>query len=101
MSPAQMAVDAVFRQFGTPATFQPAVGASRPVRVLARRPDTVVDVSGTAILSDTASFELRISEVPVIGPEDQVVVDGVDYLIQTTRRLDPDRLVWTLDAVPT
>ena len=39
-----------------------------PVRVIARRPDTIVGFGETRIHAETATFELRASEVSTRGP---------------------------------
>ena len=98
MTVAQLTVDAVFRQFGIPATFTPAGGVGRPVRVIARRPDTTLRFGDTVIQAESATFELRVSEVAAVAKGDLLTVAGSDLLIQSAKRLDPDRLVWTLEA---
>ncbi|CAK0768591.1 hypothetical protein WCLP8_4270003 [uncultured Gammaproteobacteria bacterium] len=98
MNPAQLAVDGVFRLFGTPATYTPAGGPARSVRVIAKRPDTEIRFEDTRLISATALFEVRASELPAFRPNELITLDGVDYAIQAARRLDPDRLVWTLET---
>ena len=55
----QGAVDATFTAFGIDATYTPAGGDAVPVRVIARRPDTIVGFGETRIHAETATFELR------------------------------------------
>jgi len=70
-----------------------------PVRVIARRPDTIVGFGETRIHAETATFEVRASEVANPRPGDQLAVDGETFIIQgEPARRDPDRLVWTLDV---
>jgi hypothetical protein len=57
------AVDATFAAFGTDAVYTPAGGEPVPVRVVARRPDTIVGFGDTRIRAETSTFELRASEV--------------------------------------
>jgi hypothetical protein len=72
------------------------------VRVIARRPDTIVGFGDTRIHTETATFELRASEVANPRPGDQLTVDGDTFVIQgEAERRDPDRLVWHVDARPT
>jgi hypothetical protein len=94
------AVDATFAPFGIDAVYTPAGGEPLPVRVIARRPDTIVGFGETRIHAETATFEVRVSEVAnPRPPDDQLVVDGQTFVIQgEPERGDPDRLVWTLDA---
>ena len=94
----QLAVDVAFREFGVPATYLSAGGEAKPIRVIAKRPDTEVRFEDTRLIASTALFEVRASELPAFRPNELITVDGVDYAIQAARRLDPDRLVWTLET---
>ena len=95
----QGAVDAMFAAFGLDAVYTPAGGEPVPVRVIARRPDTIVAFGDTRIHTETATFEVRTSEVASPGPGDQLTVGGETFVIQgEPERRDPDRLVWTLDV---
>jgi hypothetical protein len=97
----QGAVDATFAAFGTDATYTPAGGAPVSVRVIARRPDTIVGFGETRIHAETATFEVRVNEVASPRPGDQLAVDGETFVIQgEPARRDPDRLVWTVDVRP-
>jgi hypothetical protein len=93
------AVDATFAAFGVDAAYTPAGGEPVPVRVIARRPDTVAGFGDTRIHAETATFEVRASEVASRRPGDQLIIDGQTFVVQgEPERRDPDRLVWTLDA---
>jgi hypothetical protein len=95
------AVDATFAAFGIDAVYTPAGGEPIPVRVIARRPDTIVGFGETRIHAETATFELRASELANPRPNDQVTVAGETFVVQgEPERRDPDRLVWTLDTRP-
>jgi hypothetical protein len=59
----QSAVDATFAVFGIDALYTPAGGEPVPVRVIARRSDTIVGFGETRIYAETTTFELRASEV--------------------------------------
>jgi hypothetical protein len=59
----QGAVDATFAAFGVDAAYTPAGGEPIPMRVIARRPDAIVGFGETRIHAETATFELRASEV--------------------------------------
>ena len=92
-------VDATFAAFGIDAVYTPAGGDPLPVRVIARRPDTIVGFGDTRIHAETATFEVRASEIASPRPDDQLIVDGQTFVIQgEPERRDPDRLVWTLDV---
>jgi hypothetical protein len=95
----QGAVDAMFAAFGIEALYTPEGGDPVPVRVIARRPDTIVGFGETHIHAETATFEVRASEVASPRPDDQLSVDGQTFVMQgEPERRDPDRLVWTLDV---
>jgi hypothetical protein len=95
------AVDATFAVFGIDATYTPAGGDPVGVRVIARRPDTIVGFGETRIHTETATFEVRGSEVASPRLGDQLTVGGETFVVQgEPKRRDPDRLVWTVDARP-
>jgi hypothetical protein len=97
----QGAVDATFAAFGVDAVYTPAGGEPVSVRVIARRPDTIVGFGDTRIHAETAILELRASEVASPRPGDQLTVDGQTFIVQgEPERRDSDRLVWTLDVRP-
>jgi len=101
MTAFQDAVDATFAAFGIDAAYTPAGGEPIPVRVIARRPDTIVGFGETRIHAETATFELRASEVANPRPYDQLAVGAETFSIQgEPERRDPDRLVWTVDVRP-
>jgi hypothetical protein len=79
------AVDATFAAFGIDAVYTPAGGDPIPVRVIARRPDTIVGFGETRIHAETATAH---------GRRRHFVVQG------EPERRDPDRLVWTVDVRP-
>jgi hypothetical protein len=86
---------------GIDAVYTPQGGEPAPVRVIARRPDTIVGFSETRIHAETATFELRASEVANPRFGDQLTVGGETFVVQGgPERQDPDRLVGTLDARP-
>ncbi|MCX6624881.1 MAG: hypothetical protein NTY38_28245, partial [Acidobacteria bacterium] len=82
MNFAQLAVDAAFSQFGAPALYTPAGGPARSVRVIAKRPDTEVRFEDTRLISETALFEVRTSELATFCPNELITLDGIDYVIQ-------------------
>jgi hypothetical protein len=97
----QGAVDAAFAAFGIDALYTPTGGEPVSVRVIAKRPDTIVGFGDTRIHAKTATFDLRASEVANPRPDDQLIVDGQTFVIQgEPERRDPDQLVWTLDVRP-
>jgi len=99
MTVLQGAVDATFAAFGVDAVYTPAAGEPVAVRVIARRPDAIVGFGETRIHAETATFEVRASEVASPRPDDQLTIGAETYAVQgEPERRDPDRLVWTLDV---
>jgi hypothetical protein len=95
------AVDATFAAFGIDAVYTPAGGAPVPVRVIARRPDAIVGFGETRIHTETATIEVRASEVASPRPGDRLTFGSDTFVIQgEPERRDPDRLVWALDVRP-
>jgi hypothetical protein len=92
-------VDATFAAFGIEAVYTPVGGEPVSVRLIARRPDTIVGFGEARIHAETASFELRASEIADPRPDDQLTADGQTFVVQgEPERRDPDRLVWSLDV---
>jgi hypothetical protein len=95
------AADATFAAFGIDAVYTPAGGEPIQVRVIAKRPDIIVGFGETRIHAETATFEVRASEVASPRHADQLALDGETFLVQgEPGRRDPDRLVWSLDVRP-
>jgi len=95
------AVDATFAAFGIDFTYTPQGGEPVAVRVVARRPDTIVGFGEARIHAETATFELRASEIASPRPGDQLTVAGETFVVQgEPERRDPDRLLWTVDVRP-
>jgi hypothetical protein len=101
MTAFQGAVDATFAAFGIDAVYTPAGGEPVSVRVIARRPDTIVGFGDTHIHTETATLEVRAIEVANPHAGDQLMVGAETFVIQgEPERRDPDRLVWSLDMRP-
>jgi hypothetical protein len=101
MTASRARFDATFDAFGIDAVCTPAAGNPVPVRVFARRPDTIVGFGETRIHAETATFEVRASEVASPRPGDQLVVGGETFIVQgEPGRRDPEGLVWSLDVRP-
>ena len=71
------------------------------MRVIARRPDAIIGFGETRVHAETATFEVRASEIANPRPGDQLMVGGETFVLQgEPERRDPDRLVWSLDTRP-
>ena len=99
----QQAIDASFATIGVDATYWPQDGsASKAVRVIPTRPDQRIgDFTDTTIHVETATFEIRASDIAHPRGGDMLTVGETSYVVQgPPRRDDPRRLVWTLDTRP-
>ncbi len=94
-------IDTCFQRLGVEATYTAQSGAPVSIRVIAKRPDEIVGFGDTRIHSETALFDVRVSEVPAPRPGDILVVNGVTYAIQGEPARDRERLVWMIEAYPT
>jgi hypothetical protein len=84
----------------TDAVYTPAGGDPLTVRVIARQPDEIVGFGDTRIHTETAIFDVRISEVPTPAESDTLEIGGDTYVIQGEPVRDRDGLLWTLDVRP-
>jgi hypothetical protein len=101
MTVMRSAIDGVFDAFGASATYTPAGGEPLSVRVIVRRPDAIVGFGEARIRAETATFEVRVSEVGSPRRGDRLVLDGASFVLQgEPEPRDPDRLVWTVDVRP-
>lgn len=76
------------------------VGDRVSVRVVAKRADQVSGFGGISVVSASARFDLRVSEVAQPAEGDTITLDGQDYIIQGEPTRDTERLIWTVDTRP-
>ena len=93
-------IDGCFQRLGVEAIYSPQGDDPMAVLLIAKRPDEIVGLGDTRIHSETALFDVRVSEVPVPRPGDTLIVDGVTYSIQGEPARDRERLVWMIEAYP-
>lgn len=74
---------------------------SFPVRVAAKQPDTLAGFGAGFVHTATALFDVQTKDVPQPVVGDQLTVDGITYAVQSEPTADRDRLIWTLNTVPT
>jgi hypothetical protein len=97
------AVDDLFADpiLARPALWRPGgTGDGVPVRVIARRPDQVVDFSGARIATATTLFDIRVTEAADLAEGDTLEVDGEVLVVQGVPLRDAARLVWMVEARP-
>jgi hypothetical protein len=70
----------MFAVFGIDAVYTPAGGEPVSVGVIARRPDTIVGFGETRIHAETATFEMRATEVASARPGDQLTFPATPSL---------------------
>ena len=102
MSAFSAALDTLFGDpnIASTATYEPAEGDPFPVRVIARRADTVTEFGGGRLWSETTRLDLRVSEVASPRPNDRIVIDGEAFVVQGEPVRDRERLIWTIDVRP-
>jgi hypothetical protein len=102
MSAILTAIDVLFADphLAREATYEPTDGDPFPVRVMARRADTVADFGEARLWSERNAFDVRVGEVPNPRPGDRLVFDGETFVVQGEPVRDRERLVWSLDTRP-
>ncbi|MCF6232852.1 MAG: hypothetical protein L3J36_07130 [Rhodobacteraceae bacterium] len=91
-SHADMAVAAVWISGST--------SEEHPVRVIRRAPDRITDFGSARIVSDTTTVDVRVIELTDPRPGDLIILGTDSYVIQGEPTRDSERLIWTLDLVP-
>ena len=86
---------------GVEAIYTSDGGAPVVVRAVVRRPDEVTNFSDARLWSETARVDLRVTEVPNPRPGDRIEIGGDAFIIQGEPVRDRERLVWTVDLIPT
>ena len=76
------------------------IGDGVPVRVIAKRSDQVSEFNDISVVSATARFDLRVSEVAAPAEGDTITLDGETFIVQGEPLRDTERLVWTIDTRP-
>ncbi len=103
MSIFAIAVDALFADpnLARTALYRPGgIGDGAPVRVIAKRNDQVSEFSDISVVSATARFDLRVSEIANPTEGDTITLDCETFVVQGEPLRDTERLVWTLDTRP-
>ena len=96
------AIDALFTDpnVGADAMYVSQVDTTKPVRVIARRPDSVSDFGDARLWSETQVFDLRVSEIADPRPGDLIEIGDEAFVVQGEPVRDRERLIWTVDVRP-
>jgi hypothetical protein len=103
MSAFAAAIDALFADpnIARTALYRPGgIGDGVPVRVIAKRNDQVSEFSDISVVSATARFDLRVSEVTAPAEGDTITLDGETFVVHGEPLRDTERLVWAIDTRP-
>lgn len=52
------------------------------------------------LVSETMRFDVRVSELPALRPDEQILIGEETFLIQGEPIRDRKRLIWTIEATP-
>ena len=97
---AQRSVNSIFARLGEDATFTATGGEPLTVRAVRCQPDEILDVASSRILTETAIFLLRVTEVTTPRAGDTLLVDGGSFVIQGEPQREQHNLVWRVEAYP-
>ncbi|PID35179.1 MAG: hypothetical protein CR964_01030 [Rhodobacterales bacterium] len=94
------------RVFANPSMAEAAIWISastseeRPIRVIRRAPDSITDFGSGRFVSDTTMVDVCVADLPDPRPGDLIVIGADSFTIQGEPTRDRERLVWTLDLLP-
>ena len=75
-------------------------GAFTRARGILRRPDEITEFGAARLLSDTTRIDVRVADIPLPRPQEQILIGDETFLIQGEPRRDRERLIWTIDLNP-
>ncbi len=82
------------------AVYTPQGGQPVGIRVVARRPDRVLEFGDTRIMTESTMFDVRVAEVAEPRSGDSLAVDGDTFVVQGEPVRDAERLIWTVGVRP-
>jgi len=96
------AIDAIFADanMAADATWTPQGGVPLPVRVVRKAPDELTSFGAARILSDTTLVDVRVSEMASVKSGDTIIIGADTFTIQGEPKRDRERLIWSLELVP-
>lgn len=100
MNPFAVSVDLLFAgPMAADATYTPASGDPKPVRVILSRPDAMTPVFDLSVVSASTALQVRVSEVPALAQGDSfTLADGGVLTVSAKPKRDSTRLIWTASA---
>ena len=69
-------------------------------RGILRRPDEITEFGAARLMSDTAWIDVRVVDIPMPRPQEQILIGDETFLIQGEPRRDRERLIWTIELTP-
>ncbi|MCL7466331.1 hypothetical protein [Phaeovulum sp. NW3] len=72
----------------------------RPIRIIRRAPDRIVEFGAGRFVSDSLMVDVRIIDLPEPRPGDLIVIGTDSFLVQGEPLRDREQLIWTLDLRP-
>ena len=69
-------------------------------RGILRRPDEITDFGAARLMSDTTRIDVRVVDIPMPRPQEQILIGDETFLIQGEPRRDRERLIWTIELTP-
>jgi hypothetical protein len=103
MFPSGQMIDVIFEDpaMGEDAVYTPQGGSDINVRVMPKRPDVLTTIEGAVIQTNTAVFDIRVSEVANPRKGDTLTFAGTTYTVNKKPvYIDSDRRIWQLETVP-
>jgi len=70
------------------------------IRIIPRRNDAVTEFGAARLVSETFRFDVRVADLPVPRPDEQILFGTETFLIRGEPIRDRDRLIWTIEATP-
>jgi len=69
-------------------------------RGIMRRPDEITEFGAARLMSDTTRIDVRVVDIPMPRPQEQILIGDETFLIQGEPRRDRERLIWTIELTP-
>ncbi len=80
------------------ATFIPAIGVNKTVRVVTRAPDLYQNIGQSVVHTPSLVLEVQVTDCPTLVAGDSFLINAVSYVVQGAPRRDSERLTWQVDC---